>query len=322
METAHPLLKKVHVARNGQIIGSYEYENLGDLIESGSLQATDHYFDERQSQWVLLSAWTPVPSLPNLPPPPSLEPESDEDDEPQQKYRRQLPPGRARKTGKKPSLKKGKESLILAGWVACLFALGIAAGLWAWSVSLRDQLASNEEKIRNLETTVDALRKQNDLMSEITPAGHVRGIITYETTSNQIAIMSGATVGLYKRADVETALSRTKALPGTIGNSEDFDQAIEKLKAVINSPVEITLTDSRGRLDVNVPGSGDYVLVASAAKTNSNGGTDRYLWLIGFRDQQQPSSLILLNEKNAISLRNPQFSISTLQPLAIDQSRQ
>jgi len=315
------LLKKVHVARNGQILGTYEFENLGDMVETGSLLPTDHFFDEQKSQWVLLSTWKPPSSFSSTAPPPKLElatadPASDSPEGGTgPKALRQLAPPRQRKGGKSSRSKKGPESAVLAGWISCMLALGVAAGLWAWAQSLREDVVTSEEKITNLNATIDALRKQNDLMSEITPAGHIRGIITYETTSNQVAIMSGATVGLYKRSDVEEALGKSNTLPGTILSADDFDGAIEKLKTAISSPVEITLTDSRGRLDLGVPSVGDYVLVASAAKTNSNGGTDRFLWLLGFHDQQQPSSLILLNERNAISLKNPQFAIKNLQPL-------
>ena len=49
--------------------------------------------------------------------------------------------------------------------------------------------------------------------------------------------------------------------------------------------------------------------MASAAKTSAT-GTERYFWLIGFRANAQPSGLILLNERNAISQRKPTLKIT------------
>jgi len=146
-------------------------------------------------------------------------------------------------------------------------------------------------------------------VTEIAPGNRVRAIITYEPSANQVAIMSGATVGLYKRQDVEGALSKlTSKTNDLTASSEAFDRGVEELKTGIPSPIQVTLTDSNGRVDLPVPEPGDYVLVASAGKSTPS-GLERYLWMIGFKSDSQPSSLILLNEKNATSLRRPSFSI-------------
>lgn len=283
---------KIHVARNGAILGAYDADKIADMLDNGQLLKTDHFFRPATSEWILLAQYeAPVPNLAFR----TAEPESTDR------------PGKSRRGGKGRSKKSAESSLF--GWVACLFALGAAAGIWAWAEYLHEQLKSSDEKVKTLTVQLENLRKEVQMMNEITPPGRVRGIITYEPSANQVAIMSGATVGLYHRNDVEAAIAKTETEGGTIISSEDFDQAIGRLKSSIASPIEITLTDSNGRIDLAVPKPGDYVLVASAAKTSAT-GTDRYFWLIGFQANGQPSGLILLNERNAISQRKPSLKIT------------
>ncbi|HRJ72091.1 MAG TPA: hypothetical protein PLS03_07685 [Terrimicrobiaceae bacterium] len=285
--------EKIHVARNGAILGAYDSDKIADLLENGQLLRTDHFFRPATSEWILLAEFeAPTPNLVFRP----AEPENPDR------------PGKSRRGGKGRSKKSAESSLF--GWVACLFALGAAAGIWAWAEYLNEQLKSSDEKVKSLTVQLENLRKEVQMMNEITPPGRVRGIITYEPSANQVAIMSGATVGLYHRGDVEAAIAKTQTEGGgTIISTEDFDQAIGRLKASIASPIEITLTDSNGRIDLAVPQPGEYVLVASAAKTSSV-GTERYFWLVGFQANGQPSGLILLNERNAISQRKPSLKIT------------
>ncbi len=295
---ASGITNKVHVARNGAVLGAYELNKIGDLLDSGQLLPTDHYFDNARQEWVPLSeviaAEAPATEFKQAEPRPEREGSS------------------RRGRGGPKSRPKVKGAGALAGWVACLFALGIAAGIWAWATSLGDQLTAADEKVVTLTEQVEGLKKENQLLNEVTPPGRVRGIITYEPAANQVAIMSGATVGLYKRADVEAALTKVRAQTGeAISNPETFDSAINLLKSSISTPIEITLTDSNGRLDMVVPSPGDYVLVASAAKTSGN-TTERYFWLMGFQSKDEPSGLVLMNEKNAISLQKNQLEITDL----------
>ncbi len=290
---------KVHVARNGAVLGAYEFDKIGDLLDSGQLLPSDHYLDNERSEWIPLTELViPAPEVEFKKPEPRREREGSS--------RR----GRGGKPPRSKSRSSGNSGL--GGWIACLFALGAAAGIWAYAANLGDQLKSTEEKVDQLNQRVEFLKKENQMLNEITPPGRVRGVITYEPTSNQVAIMSGATVGLYRRDDVEAALKKVLAQTGeTVATAEDFDNAINLLKSSIASPIEITLTDSNGRLDIGVPNPGDYVLVASAAKATGS-GADRYFWLLGFRSTENPSGLILMNEKNAISIKRPQLEITDL----------
>lgn len=303
---ASGITNKVHVARNGAVLGSYDIGKIGDLLDNGQLQPSDHYFDTTRQEWVGLS-------------------ELAEEEEPAQEFKQAEPrverEGSSRRGGKGNGSRsrgkskgggKGAEGGGLVGWIACLFALGVAAGIWAWAANLNDQVKASDEKITSLNQQIETLKKENQMLNEITPPGRVRGVITYQPAPNQVAIMSGATVGLYKREDVEAALQAVSNQTGdaAIGD-EAFNTAIDLLKSKISSPLEITLTDSNGRLDLQTPGPGEYVLVASAAKT-SGSNTEKYFWLMGFRTGEQPSGLILMNEKNSISSSKGQLRITEL----------
>ena len=297
----------VHVARNGTILGSFDREKLADLLDTGRFLPTDHFYDTEKDAWFPLSALSqsdvpPVPA-PAAPPPPT------DTAQPRSSSRS----GSRGSSKRARSKAKKKTESTLAGWIACLFAFGVAAGLWAYAQSLDERRQAAEDKLVELNQTVTNLRRENQLLTEVTPPGRIRGIITYEPSANQVAIMSGATVGLYRRDDVERALAKAVE-PGDLSSGEGFDRAVERLKSAISSPLEISLTDSNGRLDLTVPQPGRYVLVASAAKSGP-GGPERYFWLIGFQAGTQPSGLVLMNENNAISVRKPEFRISDVRPL-------
>ncbi len=296
---------KVHVSRNGSLLGVYDYDQLGDMMERGQLQKADYYFDDASAAWLPLEAWKGADDLTHF---------KHADDKPASEDGGKS--GSRRRGGKSSRARKKGERTAIAGWIACLFALVVAAGIWAYAAYLQGKLIVAEDAVKTLTADNENLNRENQRMTEITPPDRVRAIITYEPSPNQVAIMSGATVGLYKRQDVDAALSSAfGADAGTISSAEAFDQGIERLKAAIPSPAEITLTDSNGRVDLRVPGPGDYVLVASAGKSNG-AGTERYLWLMGFRANSQPSALILLNEKNASSLRKPNFTIIDVPSMA------
>ncbi len=48
---ASGITNKVHVARNGAVLGAYELNKIGDLLDSGQLLPTDHYFDNARRKW-------------------------------------------------------------------------------------------------------------------------------------------------------------------------------------------------------------------------------------------------------------------------------
>lgn len=288
---------KVHVSRKGALLGAYEFDQLGDMMERGQLQKTDHFYDEATTSWIPLSEWKE---------PGGAATSGSFKTADQAPLSEDAKSGRRRGSRSARAKKEASQSAMI-GWIAALFALVVAGGIVAYALTIQGSLKLAEGRIKDLEARNESLRKENQLMAEVTPSGRVRAIITYEPSPEQVAIMSGATVGLYKRSDVEAALTKA-GLGDLAASNEAFDQGIESLKSAISSPIQVTLTDSNGRVDLTVPEPGDYVLVASAGKSTPT-GTERYLWLMGFSAQGQPSSMILMNENNAFSVRKPNFSI-------------
>jgi hypothetical protein len=296
--------EKVHVSRNGSLLGVYDTEQLGDMLERGQLNSSDQFYDEASASWTPLSEWK-TEEQPAKFKQASEKPASEDESK----------GGRRRGSKSARAKKKGSQTAIF-GWIACLFALVLAAGIYAYASTLQAELDIAKKEIVYLNSINENLKRENQLMTEITPAGRVRAIITYEPAPNQVAIMSGATVGLYRREDVEKALATLAGQPSDITSSaEAFEKGVQALKSAIPSPIEVTLTDSNGRVDLPVREPGEYVLVASAGKSTPL-GLERFLWLIGFQSKAQPSSLILLNEKNATSLRKPAFQIVDLPGMA------
>jgi len=285
---------KIHVARNGKMLGIYDPEAIGDLIDTGSLLPDDHFFDDESGEWRPLSE-RKTSSQHEYRPAASASMEGG------------APESSRRSRRESRSRQKSRARIAVAASISALVILIIAVALWSYANSLQGKLGAAEDRVKELSETAENLRRENQLLTEITPAGHVRGVIAYSPTPDQVAIMSGATVGLYRRDDIATALTQAKS-QADLANPGTFDQSIDVLKNLIKSPLSITLSDSNGRVDLTLPGPGDYVLVASAAKATKT-GQDRYLWLIGVRFSDRPSGLILLNEQNAISQDKPAFEI-------------
>lgn len=299
--------KQVHIARNGQVIGLFDADKISHSLETGRILPTDHFFDEATSTWLPIDQWKSAPEIRVRPERVERsDPKSDSDDE--EKPEKGGNSSRAKKRGGSKSKKKGEPGLL--GWIACLFVIGVAAGLWVWNQSLGEQITILKEESTRAKASEMNLKKVNDALNEITPSGAIRGIIIYEPVPNQTAIVSGATVGLYPRAEVEKVLADLESNPpGT------FQEKIERMKSQLPAPLAVTLTDSNGRINLTIPSPGDYVLVASAAK---GGGPEalHFLWLAGFKSADRPSLMILLDEKNAISEKNTDARIRDVKGLA------
>lgn len=286
--------KLLHIARNGQVLGQFEADKVAHYIETGRLVATDHYFDEGTSTWITLDQWK--------------EPEIRARAERTEAKPDSRSGGSSRQRPRPNKQKKGEPGL--AGWITCLFIIGVAAGLWVWNQSLSEEIRYLKESNTTLKTTAANLQRANDALNEVTPSGSVRGIIIYEPAPNQTAIVSGATVGLYERKEVEKAIEAVKA-DASLG----FTEKIERLKSQLPSPLAVTLTDSNGRINLTVPAPGDYILVASAAK-GSGPDTLHLLWMAGFKSENRPSLMVLLDEKNATSEQNTDIRIRDIRALA------
>ncbi len=272
------------------------------MLENGRLLPTDHYYDARTSQWILLSSLIAEESTPSRKPtpPPEESPSSDGTGKSASSGSRRSGRGKSRK----------QTAPALGGWITCLFAIGAAAGLWAWSQSLSNGLESANEKLREQTLVIDHLQGQIDQLTELTPPGRVRAIITYEPAPEKTAVVSGATVELHHRSTVEKAMAAANI--DNSSSATELNASMKRVQEALTSPLEITVTKSNGRIDMAVPEPGAYVLLASAAKSSPTGQI-QLIWLIGFEATNQPSSLILMNESNAISRKNPDLVVTEIQ---------
>ena len=276
----------VSIARNGQLLDPVDPHKIPTLLDTGDLLPSDHFYNERSRTWEHLSHWHGLP-------------------EEESSSRR-----RRRSRGKNAKAQH-RERIAIGGWIAALFSVALAAGIWAWAENLHNQLKTLETEAIELKKTIAGLKQENLALSEMTPAGRVRCLITYEPGKDQVAILSGVTLGLYKRSDVEDVVKRYANQSATDATS--FDNLLQTIKSALPSPIAVTLSDSNGRADLSVPQDGEYVLAASA----SNGNTQRqYLWLAGFRSNNRPSNVILLGEADAISANNTDIRIKDVSSFA------
>lgn len=297
--------KQLHIARNGQVLGQFDSDKISHLLETGRLLPTDHYYDEGTSTWLGMDQWKEPEIIRSR----TEKPDSKSDSKSENPAPEKSTGGRnSRSRGRGKSKKKGEPGLI--GWIACLFVIGLAAGLWVWNQSLGEQITLLKEENLRSKTSESSLKKANDALNEITPSGSVRGIIIYEPIPGQTAIVSGATVGLYPRTEVEKVITALDEIPNAT-----FTEKVERLKTQLPSPLAVTLTDSNGRLNLAVPDLGEYVIVASAAK-GGGAETMHFLWLAGFKSENRPSLMVLLDEKNAISEKTPEIRIRNILGLA------
>ncbi len=283
----------IHIARNGQLIGVYDPDKIADYVEMGTLKVSDHFFDEKSGVWKTLEEWRNEP-LP-LPVKKQAAVASDES-----APKSTSTESHSRRSSRSHRGKKGTVAPLLIS----LFCICVGAGLLAWAVNLTEEIKNLREESRTAKESQRTLKLENQVLNEVTPPGKIRGIITYSPADGQIAVMSGSTVGLYSREAVEQAISSVKE-----DKSLDFSAASERLKAILASPISVTITDSNGRIDLNIPSHGDYVLVASAAKKTDT-GYEKYLWLVGFTASGAPSRVVLLNEDNAISEVKPELTLT------------
>jgi hypothetical protein len=297
----------LHVARNGTPLGQFRRDQIHDLLDAGTLHNNDLFYDEGRREWLPLDQFqisTPLPA--------KSAGENGTEDEPNDtdaaSSRRSR--GRRRRSGhvpKKPRKRSAAESA-LPGWIACLFAIGAAAGLWAWAQSLRDQLHVNERKVQELNEAVASLSRQNAILLEMSPPGTLRGVITSEPQPGRLSLLSGVNVGLFRINDVREAILAASNLPLPV-SEEEFSSLVTEVQRRLPPPTAMTLSDSSGRFDLEVPEDGQYALVSTAFRQGP-GNPQRMFWVISFESQGEPTPVVALSEANAISLADPSLKIT------------
>lgn len=62
------------VSRNGKVVGTFEYDQLRQMYETGVMQASDHAWTDGMKEWTTLAALFPAMSPPPVPPRPAAIP--------------------------------------------------------------------------------------------------------------------------------------------------------------------------------------------------------------------------------------------------------
>lgn len=308
----------LNIARDGQVLGPIEAGKLPDYLESGYILKTDHYYDEASEEWVPVTQWKPTVSTAFRPPDskesaPSTSPQAEiptSSGSSRQRHRSSSSSSPSR------SKKASKQTLTnLSGWIACLFALVVGAGIWAWAQSVNDRLRISQTEGMALNTQISLLKKENQALTEIAPPKHIRGVLAYQMSPEQVGISSGVTVALYPREVIEKSLAD---LSQNI-DGKGFQEILESWRTVLPPPAMVTMTDANGRFDLSPPDEKEYVIVTSASRRVGE-GSDQSVWLAGVRSSDNPTPLILLNEKNAISPSSPKFNIWNFQTFSSGES--
>lgn len=292
----------VHIARNGAPLGQFPKEQIQERLENGSLLPGDYFYDESARAWLPLTEWREA--VPFTPVSPKTEEIWSEESETSGSNRRRHGGSRSRR---KPKKRNPAESA-LPGWIACLFAIGVAAALWAWAQSLRDQLQAQEKKAAEFEQLSKDLQRQNAILLEMAPVGVARGVLTSEPSPGKLAVMSGVTVGALRAEDVRTKVVNLANEP-TPNTEEELGVLVTKLQSSLPPAIAVTITDSSGRFELPLPEPGRYILIANAFK-QGGGTSQRLLWLVEFERGDEPTPVLSMSEQNAITLQNPNLRIS------------
>ena len=311
----------VHVSRDGAPLGQFRRDLIADLIENGTLQESDLYFEETRRQWLPLNEIQSSAKF--IPARPKENPDSEEvpnDSESSEDRYEEQHEGRENRSRRRRRRRRNLESKshrprkrhpaesALPGWIAALFALGAAAALWAWATSLQGQLQLSKEKVQELEQALATLQRHRATLLEMAPPGAIRGVITYESEPGHLNILSGVSVSAYRLDDVRRALLRIANLPSP-ATEEEFASMVGMIEASLPPPVVMELSDANGRFELIFPETGNYALVATALQ-QIRGISERLLWTLEVSVTENPSPIIALSSANASSVRKPTFSLT------------
>jgi len=177
---------KIHVARSGAILGAYDRDKIGDFwipATSGdrSLLRRCH----RRVDSSLCPGDAREAASGEFKPSDKREESEEITDESAKSSSRSSRRGSGSSSSKSKAKAKKGATITLAGWLACLVALIVAICIWAYAQLLR-RFESLRGSAAALKEQVDSLKRENQLISEITPPGHVRAVITYAPTEARL----------------------------------------------------------------------------------------------------------------------------------------
>lgn len=311
----------IHVARDGAPLGQFRRDLIDELLKNATLRPSDIYYDESRREWLLVGdyknnqkftlARRSRESSPSEPPSEQEQQDSAieeaEISESEHSSRRRRRRRRSEDSNIRKPRKRHPAESALPGWIAALVAISVAAGLWAWATSLREQLNISTNQVKELENNLASLKRQIGVLLEMAPPGVVRGVITTETHAGRLFLLSGISVAAYRLDDVRGALLRVANLPIPV-DEQEFASMVSTIQAALPPPIAMSLSDSSGRFEFPIPEPGNFVLVATGLK-QVGGNTERLLWTVEVPVSDSPSPVVSLDERNSASLRSPKFKI-------------
>jgi len=202
--------------------------------------------------------------------------------------------------------KKARFQRSLYGYIAAAIAILIAMACFYWGNGYRKREGALNKEIASLKAQTKLLAEQNRSLLLPVPAGQIAGAVGIEDLSNQFAPLAGATVTLYRRADIEKFIESHPQLNRPNVAKEELGNIITTFQIFMPRPVAATLTNSDGTFHFAVSDPGDYALFICANKTVEG---EQVVWLQGVRTGS-PSQRILLTDREAITAERFHFQIT------------
>jgi hypothetical protein len=288
------IIRSVHIARNGKIIGQYPPEQIAALMDSG------HFFESDLCSSEAFPEWTPLPEFLkkiNLP-----------------KYSRlkasdSAAPERHSSRGDRRSRRPRPSALI--GWIAFLLALAALVGAGFWIAGLYSDLAAQELRVQELVKQLAAKEKEYQRMlfvsREVAEPGIVRGSLVLRNDAGKRIAMPGVRISLFPRKVVAEHLEQRSAQVAQLPAGSNVD-GTEFFLSGMPAPIASTTTDASGRYEFRIPEPGEYVVSASLASGNAGGRGNR-LWFVSFDSSDALNTPVDITETNGVQQFIPSLMI-------------
>lgn len=315
----------ISVARDGVALGEFSPEQIHSRLRIGVLLPGDHFFDSGERSWRQLSEWASLRAATEEAEPEAASPEAvvppaggsalpEEEDETRKEggtwEEREARQRKRSSRGKPPGRRKRQKhpaSAALPGWIACLFAVGAAVALYVWAQEQHDIVKIKDAKLLEVGEQLEALKRKVAILDEMSPAGILRGVLVTESAPGKLAFLSGVTVSILRTEDARPAILRMANEPAAVTEGELAAQ-VTQIQALLPSPLAVTVSDSNGRFELPLPEPGNYVIFSTFFLQASTGRA-RLVWLVEIENTGEPTQMLSLSEKNAITVANPALRI-------------
>lgn len=289
------IIRSVHIARNGKVIGQYPPEQLAALMDSG------HFFDSDLCSSEAFPEWTPLPEFLKKIDVPKYSRTKNSDPVVSEKY--------TSRSDRRSSRRSRPSALI--GWIAFLLALAALVGAGFWIAGLYSDLAAQDLRVRELGKQLAAKEKEYQRLlfvaREVAEPGIVRGSIVLRNDAGKRVAMPGVQVSMFSRKVIAGHLEQKGAEAAQLPAGSSVDGA-EFFLAGMPAPIAATTTDASGRYEFQVPEPGEYVISSFIASGNAVGHFNR-LWFVSFDSRDALNTAVDITETNVVQQFIPSLMI-------------